>query len=400
MKVNTDLAKKNEILGRGVEEAIDRDNLAKQLASGKQLRVKLGIDPTAADLHLGHSVVLRKLKQFQQLGHVAVLIIGDFTSLIGDPSGRTSSRPQLTEAQIHENMKDYITQASKIIDVDKAEIRYNSEWFGKKPMSFLMDLAGRFTVARLIEREDFQKRLKEGLDVSMLELLYPLLQGYDSVAVNADVELGGYDQRLNLLFGRKVQRAFSQPEQDILTVPLLIGTDGEKKMSKSVGNYIRIAEEPNKMFTQAMAVPDNLIWNYFQLVTDMSEDQINKMRADVESSQTHPKEAKMELANQIVTAFYDSAAAASARNEFVHVTQENQLPSDIVEFKIAAKTLGILDLLVAVGAAVSKSEAKRLVVQNGVKIDGQIKNNWKEEIEIEDGQIIQVGKSRFFKIAL
>jgi len=399
METDKDPKKIKDILERGVEEVIDKDNLAKQLASGKRLRIKLGIDPTAADLHLGHSVVLRKLAQFQRMGHVAVLIIGDFTSLIGDPSGRSTSRPQLTMEQIRDNMKDYITQASKIIDIKGAEIHYNSEWFGDKPMSFLMDLAGRFTVARLIEREDFQKRLKDGLDVSMLELLYPLLQGYDSVAIKADVELGGYDQRLNLLFGRKVQRAFGQPEQDILTVPLLIGTDGEKKMSKSVGNYIRIAEEPNKMFTQAMAVPDNLIWNYFQLITDLSEDQINKMRADVGSSQLHPKEAKMKLASQIVNIFYDSVAAASAKNEFVHVTQGNQLPSDIAEFKIAAKTLGILDLLVAVGVTTSKSEARRLVTQNGVKINGQTKNDWKETIGVASGMIIQVGKARFFKVA-
>jgi len=229
MKINTDIQKIDKLINRGVEEIIDKNNLVQKLTAGKKLRIKLGIDPTAADLHLGHAVVLRKLRQFQDLGHTAVLIIGDFTTLIGDPSGRTASRPKLTPAQIRNNMKDYIKQASKIININSAQIHYNSEWFSKQKMSFLMDLAGRFTVSRLIEREDFQKRLKGGFDVSMLELLYPLLQGYDSVAVNADVELGGRDQRLNLLFGRKVQRAYNKPEQDILTVPLLIGTDGAKK---------------------------------------------------------------------------------------------------------------------------------------------------------------------------
>jgi len=229
MEINTDSYKIKEVMERGVEGIFEGVSLQEKMQSGRQLRIKMGIDPTAPDIHLGHGVGLRKLAQFQKLGHKAVLIIGDFTTLIGDPSGRTTSRPRLTQEQIRNNTKDYIKQAAKVIDINTAEIHYNSEWFGNKSMSFLMDLAGRFTVARLIEREDFQKRLKKGFDVSILELLYPLLQGYDSVAVKADVELGGHDQWLNLLFGRKVQRAFGQPEQDIITVPLLIGIDGVKK---------------------------------------------------------------------------------------------------------------------------------------------------------------------------
>ena len=337
MDINTDPQKISELLGRGVEDVIDKENLAKKLASGKQLRIKLGIDPTAADLHLGHSVVLRKLAQFQELGHKAILIIGDFTTLIGDPSGRTSSRPALTPEQIRDNMKDYINQASKVIDIDKAEVRYNSEWFGSKPMSFLMDLAGRFTVARLIEREDFQKRLKEGLDVTMLELLYPLLQGYDSVATGADVELGGYDQRLNLLFGRKVQRAFGQAEQDIVTVPLLIGTDGVKKMSKSVGNYVPIGEEPAKMFTHIMAVPDSLMWVYFELLTVVPKKEIEVLKVDVEKERKHPRDVKMDLAQQIVSMFHDKKVADFAKEEFIRVAKEGKLPTDIPAVAIKKK---------------------------------------------------------------
>jgi tyrosyl-tRNA synthetase len=399
MEINIDPQKIKEILERGVEETIDRESLAQKLASEKQLRIKLGIDPTAADLHLGHAVVLRKMRQFQDAGHVAVLIIGDFTTLIGDPSGRTTSRPPLTPGQIRDNMKDYINQAAKVIDIGKAEIHYNSEWFGTKPMSFLMDLAGRFTVARLIEREDFQKRLKEGLDVSMLELLYPLLQGYDSVAVKADVELGGYDQRLNLLFGRKVQRAFGQSEQDAMTVPLLIGTDGAKKMSKSVGNYIRISEEPAKMFVQIMTIPDNLMWNYFELLTGADQKEIAGLRSEVEKEKVHPRDAKMDLAHRIVSIFHDKKRADYAKDEFVRVAQEGMLPADIPAIPIKEKSLNLPDLLVALGAVSSKGEARRLAEQNGVKINGQIKNNWKETVEIKSGMMVQIGKSKFFKVA-
>jgi len=399
MDINTDPLKIKEVLERGAEGVIDKEGLAKKMASGRQLRIKFGIDPTAADIHLGHSVAMRKLAQFQGLGHKAVLIIGEFTALIGDPSGRASSRPLLNPEQIRDNMKNYINQAAKVIDIDKAEIYYNSEWFGQKPMSFLMDLAGRFTVARLIEREDFQKRLKDGVDVSMLELLYPLLQGYDSVAVMADVELGGYDQRLNLLFGRKVQRAFGQAEQDVMMVPLLIGIDGEKKMSKSVGNYIKIDESPARMFTQIMAIPDGLIWNYFELLTDISMADIQAKKETVEKQIVHPRDAKMELAYKIVSIFHDNQAADSARGEFVRVAQEGKLPTEIPSIAIEEKKLGIPDLLVALGAVSSKGEARRLAEQGGVKIDGKVKTDWKEAIDVSSGTVVQIGKSKFFKVA-
>jgi len=398
MEINSDPEKIKEILARGVEEAIDKDSLAKKLSSGKRLRVKFGIDPPAADIHLGHSVAMRKLAQFQELGHTAVLIIGDFTTLIGDPSGRTTSRPALTEAQIRDNMKDYIRQASKVIDIDKAEIHHNREWFGQKPMSFLMDLAGRFTVARLIEREDFQKRLKEGSDVSMLELLYPLLQGYDSVAVAADVELGGHDQRLNLLFGRKVQRAFGCPEQEVMTVPLLIGIDGVKKMSKSVNNYIRVNEKPAKMFTQIMAVSDRLMWNYFELLTDAPQTEIAELKLKTEKEIVHPRDVKMDLAHRIVAIFYDKKQADAAKEEFVRVAQEGNLPSEIPAAEVKEKSLNIPDLLIALGAVGSKGEARRLCDQGGIKIGGVVKKDWQEMIEIKKGLVAQVGKNKFFKV--
>ncbi len=398
MEINTDPEKIGEIMSRGVFEAVDRRELGKKLASGKRLRVKLGIDPTAPDLHLGHAAVLRKLRQFQDLGHQAVLIVGDFTTLIGDPSGRSASRPQIDGGQIRDNMKDYINQAAKVIDVERAEVRYNSEWFSPKPMLFLMDLAKRFTVARLIEREDFQKRLSAGMDVSMLELLYPLLQGYDSVAVAADVELGGYDQRLNILFGRKVQRAFDLPEQDAVFCPLLPGIDGEKKMSKSAGNYIGLGEKPAEMFAKIMKIADASMWNYFETLTDIGLPEIQKLKDDVEGGKRHPRDVKMMLARQIVAGFNDVAAADSAQKEFIRVAREGDLPSDIPAAEVKEKSLNIPELLIALGAVKSKGEARRLCGQGGVKIDGAVKNDWQEVIEVKSGMVAQVGKSKFFKV--
>jgi Tyrosyl-tRNA synthetase len=258
---------------------------------------------------------------------------------------------------------------------------------------------GPFYRGALIEREDFQKRLKEGLDVSILELLYPLLQGYDSVAVSADIELGGYDQRLNLLFGRKVQRAFGRPEQDVMTVPLLIGTDGVKKMSKSVNNYIRINEEPAKMFTQIMAVSDRLMWNYFELLTDAPQTEIAELKLKTEKEIVHPRDVKMDLAHRIVAIFYDKKQADGAKEEFVRVAREGKLPTDIPVIAVKEKSLSLPELLTALAAAKSKGEARRLAEQNGVKIDGRIKNDWKETIEVKPGMVVQIGKSKFYKIA-
>jgi len=324
--------------------------------------------------------------------------VGDFTTLIGDPSGRATSRPSIDGAQIRDNMKNYINQAAKVIDVNGAEIRYNSEWFGKKSMLFLMDLAKRFTVARLIEREDFQKRLKEGFDVSMLELLYPLLQGYDSVAIDADVELGGYDQCLNLLFGRKVQRSFGKPEQNVLMTHLLVGIDGEKKMSKSVGNYIGLDENPAAMFAKIMKITDVSMWHYFEMLTDVALPEIEKLKKDVESKKQHPRDVKMMLAQEIVMSLCGKKDANFAREEFVRVAQKGNLPSEIPVVEVKEKSLNIPDLLIALAAVKSKGEARRLCSQGGVKVDGAIKNDWQEAVKVKSGAIVQIGKSKFFKV--
>src|SRR3989338_1504814 len=287
------------ILERGVDEVIERDHLEGRLAKGDKLRVKLGIDPTASNLHLGHTVVLRKLRQFQDLGHQAVLIIGDFTGLIGDPSGRSAERPLLTEADVKENMRDYLKQAGKVLDLKKLEVRYNSEWFKDKKSDFIMDLMSRFTVARSLERDDFQKRLKANEDLSVTEILYPLLQGYDSVAIKADVELGGTDQKFNLLTGRRVQRRFGLPEQDILTVPLLVGLDGERKMSKSLGNYIGLSDQPAEMYAKVMSWADETMLKAFELLTD-----VDMAEVKVWQKQLGPRDFKARLAFEVTKIFH------------------------------------------------------------------------------------------------
>ena len=290
-----------KILSRGVESVIEKDNLQKRLIDGKILRVKLGIDPTAKDLHLGHAVILRKLRQFQALGHQIVLIIGDFTAMIGDPSGRSEMRKTLTQEQIQKNMSAYLEQAGLIIDINKTEVRYNSEWYKDKNALFFLDLASKFTVARSLERDDFQKRIKEGHDIALSELLYPILQGYDSIAVKADVELGGTDQTFNVFMGRKVQRRFDMPEQDIMTLTLLEGTDGVHKMSKSLGNYIGLTETPSDMFAKIMSIPDTLMPKYFLLLTDK------------DMPDAPPKQAKQKLAHTIVSLFCSNTNADKAQ---------------------------------------------------------------------------------------
>ena len=299
--VKTDPEKIKEVLTRGVSEVIVRDDLEKKLLSGKQLRVKFGIDPTAPDLHLGHTVVLRKLRQFQDLGHKVIFLIGDFTATIGDPSGRTFQRQQLPENEIKKNMKDYIRQAGKILDIKKAEIRYNGEWYKKKGALFLMELSSKISYARVMERDDFQKRIKENSDINMLELLYPILQGYDSVELHCDVELGGQDQKFNLLMGRKIQKRYDLPEQDVLTVPLLEGTDGIKKMSKSTGNYIALNDSPSDMYGKIMAIPDILILKYIELLTDIDIEEIKKMQ--------NPRDQKARLAGENVKMDHREKAA-------------------------------------------------------------------------------------------
>jgi tyrosyl-tRNA synthetase len=393
----------NKILTRGVAEVIDKEHLEKRLKAGDKLRVKLGIDPTAPDLHLGHAVVLRKLKQFQDAGHKAVFIVGDFTATIGDPSGRSELRPKLSASEIKENMKNYVKEAGKILDMKKADVVYNSQWYKNKGASFLMELTSKFTVARSLERDDFQKRLKENRDISILELYYPILQGYDSVEVRADVELGGTDQKFNLLMGRRVQKRYGLPEQDIMTLTLLEGTDGARKMSKSLGNYIGLSEDPGKMFAKIMSIPDDLMVKYFTLLTDVAESEIDELRQGLltpSAAKRLPKEWKEMLSCEIVRTYCGENAAKDAQAEFDRVFGAHEAPSEIPEVAISDKNMNIADLLVKTRLAPSKSEARRLVEQGGVRIGGEVKGDAKEEIAIKEGMVVQVGRRRFARLSL
>ena len=396
----------NEILNRGVEEVIERESLSKKLNSGKRLRVKFGIDPTSPYLHLGHTVPLRKLRQFQDLGHTAVLVIGDFTARIGDPTGRSEERKTLTPEQVKENMKEYLRQAAKVLDINfsifgkakhtsRFEARYNESWFGREGLEPVMKTARSATINQVIQRADFKKRLDEGGSVSVLESLYPIMQGYDSVEVKADVEIGGSDQKFNLLMGRQVQKHFDMDEQDILTLPLLEGTDGVKKMSKSFGNYIALDEKPSDMFGKVMSIPDNLIIKYCELLTDLNIEDVKSI--------SNPKDQKAMLAKEIVRMYHGEKEAQKSEEEFNQTFKQGELPSEIKVFKTDKKTYPILDLLFDSELAESKNDAKRVVGGGGVTAhhgtSWEIKD-WKKEVVIEDGMVIQFGKRKFIKIKL
>ncbi|HEY4500019.1 MAG TPA: tyrosine--tRNA ligase [Candidatus Paceibacterota bacterium] len=374
-----------DFLSRGISEIIEKEALEAALRGKKKLRVKFGIDPTSPDLHLGHTVPLRKLKQFQDAGHQVVLVIGDFTAQVGDPSGRDKTRPMLTEKQIRANLKTYLVQAGKILNLKKSEIHYNSKWFSKKP-AIIYDIASRVTLQRVIERDDFQKRIKGGQDITMLEVLYPLLQGYDSVMVKADVELGGTDQKFNLLMGRRIQRSYAMPEQNIITLPLLVGTDGVQKMSKSYNNYIGITEHPEIMFGKIMSIPDSLIDSYYELCTD------------VKRIQTDPRQAKLVLAMVIVGMYYGEKIAVKAHDEFIRVVSHKEMPTEIPTIKIGIKSLMLADLLVNAKLAASKSEARRLIEQGGVKIGQERQSDPNKMIHLEKEIVLQVGKHKFLRV--
>lgn len=394
MNRTTDEQKIEELLTRGVEEVIEKAHLKERLIKGEKLRVKLGIDPTAKDLHLGHTVALRKLKQFQDFGHQAVFIIGDYTATIGDPSGRDTLRPLLTPVQINENMKNYLSEAGKVIDIKKAEIRYNSEWYNKKDANFIMDLSGKFTIARLLERDDFQKRLKQDIEISILEIMYPILQGYDSLEVKADVELGGTDQKFNLLMGRKVQKRYGQPEQDIMTVPLIEGVDGVRKMSKSLGNYIGISDEAVQMFGKVMSVPDGLMIKYFTLLTDTSGEEIEMLKKDQLNpalAKKSEKEWKELLAFELVKIYHGAAVAQKTRDEWERVFSKGELPSEMEEVEG-----GKLVDVIGSGAGVSSTQAKRLIDQGAVRVNNEVIKEW--DRSVNNGDVIQIGPKKFVKV--
>jgi len=375
-----------KILHRGVEEIIVKNHLEKALRSGKKLRVKLGIDPTAPDLHLGHTVVLRKLRQFQDAGHKAVLIIGDFTAQIGDPSARAEARKPLTPKEIKINLKSYLKQAGKVINVQKAEIRYNSEWHKKTDLQRVSELLSDFTVQQIIARDDFSKRLREHRPLWVHEILYPALQAYDSVMVRADVELGGTDQKFNLLAGRSLMEKRNLKPQDVLTVPLIEGLDGVRKMSKSFKNYIGLNENPNEMFAKIMAVPDKLIPKYFELLTDE-----NPPRG------TSPYQAKITLSETIVAMYHSKKEATAAKNEFSRVFSKKELPAKIPSLKLQSKKTLLTELLIKSGVP-SKSEARRLITQGAVELNGEKKTNPQERLNLSRGDVLKIGKHRFFRI--
>jgi len=379
-----------ELLSRGVEQVIDKERLRKRLIAGEKLRIKFGVDPTRPDLHLGHAVPLRKLKEFQNLGHSIVFIIGDFTAQIGDPSGRMSARIPLAPEEVSQNAETYLRQAGKILDIKKTEIVRNSEFLSEMSFAELFRLSQFFTVNQMMERDMFQKRREKEKPIWLHEFLYPILQAYDSVRTKADVEMGGNDQLFNMLAGRILQPYFKQRPQDVIAVKLLLGTDGKQKMSKTLGNYIGITEGPIEQYGKTMSIPDELIESYFELCTDVSLDAAKDLL---------PRDAKAKLAREIVSIYHGEKAAMAAEEEFNRVFRGKGLPSGISAVSVSKKTLNILDLLIEVKLAPSKSEAKRLVEQGGVAIGGKVVRDWREQITITKGQVIRAGKRRFVRVA-
>lgn len=392
-------------LTKGCVDVIPAEELKKKLeqsaATGRKLRVKLGADPTAPDIHLGHSVVIRKMKAFQELGHDVIFLIGDFTGMIGDPTGRNTTRPPLTREQILANAETYKTQIFKLLDPDKTIIEFNANWLNAfKPEDFVR-LTAKVTLAQILEREDFSKRLTAGVPISLHELLYPLAQGYDSVALKADVELGGTDQKFNLLMAREIQRAYGVEAQVIMTTPLLEGLDGVEKMSKSKNNYIGITEAPDDMFGKIMSISDELMWRYYLLVTDLTPAEVAQLKARVESGAKHPRDAKVELAKHIIKDFHSPAAANEAEAEFNRRFREHQAPTDIETRSVsAAGKIKLVDLLVQTGLAPSKAEVRRLIQQGGVRLNNERIGDVAAEIDTAATKeaLLQVGRLKFLKV--
>lgn len=393
-----------DLIRRGASEIIPEDELVQKLEESlkesKPLNIKLGCDPSRPDLHIGHAVVLRKLAQFQSLGHQAILIIGDFTGMIGDPSGRNATRPALSLEETRRHGDSYFEQASKILHKEKTKIVYNSEWLGKMSFEDVIKLASKYTVARMLERDDFTKRYKAGEPISVHEFLYPLAQAMDSVAIESDVELGGTDQKFNLLVGRDIQREFGLKPQVILTMPLLVGTDGVEKMSKSYNNYIGISDEPNNMFGKTLSIADTLIYTYFELATDVSKEKLEEIKKNLADTGFNPRDLKRELARTLVRIYYDEATALSAQDEFDKVFIKKEIPDDIPEFDFSShpKTVNPVDLLMITNLAPSRGEARRLIIQGGLSINNEKTDNVNSLITVSDGMVLKLGKRRFLKI--
>ena len=392
-------------LTKGTVDCVPQDELRRKLERADRtrvpLRVKAGFDPTAPDIHIGHTVLIRKMRHFQQLGHRVIFLIGDFTGMIGDPSGRSATRPALTPEQIQENAETYKQQIFKLLDPERTEIRFNNEWFSKFAGQDFIRLAAKATVAQLLEREDFRKRFDSRTPISVHELLYPLVQGYDSVALEADVELGGTDQKFNLLMARQVQQGFGATDpQLIMTTPLLEGLDGVQKMSKSLGNYIGITEPPREMFGKVMSISDELMWRYYELLTDLSPGEIEELRLAAGRGDKNPRDLKAELGRRIIADFHSQAEAEEASDEFDRMFREHQIPDDIPVVELPAEPVRLVKLLAAHGLASSVSEAQRLINQGSVRVNGERKNDVRLELGLDSAQevLIQVGKRKYLRV--
>ena len=380
-----------EIIKRKAVQIFNEEDLDKKIKSGKKLTIKLGADPSRPDLHIGHSVVLRVLKQFQDMGHEVVFVIGDFTGMIGDPSGKSKTRPSLTFEQTRKSAETYLEQATKILDKDKTRIAYNSEWLSKMTFEDVIKLAGKYTVARIMERDDFKNRFENNLPLSMHELLYPLMQGYDSVALHADIEIGGTDQTFNLLVGRELQKDYDQESQVVMTFPLLVGLDGKEKMSKSLDNYIGISEEPFAKLEKSMKIPDDVLRQYFELATDLPIEEINEiMSGDI-------REAHFRFAKELLAMYDDVNEFDSLKEKYLNIAKGG-IPTDVEEMKVSEDSANICDLLVKAGFAASRGEAKRMVTGNGVKVNGNPVTDITTMIETAEEPVIQFGKNKFKKI--
>jgi len=387
---------------RGAEEVIREEDLAKRLAEGRPLTIKAGFDPTAPDLHLGHTVLLNKMRAFQEMGHRVVFLIGDFTGMIGDPTGKSETRPALTPEQVAENAQTYKEQVFKILDAERTEVRFNSEWFGEMAAADMIQLAAKHTVARMLERDDFSKRYKQGLPIAIHEFLYPLVQGYDSVALKADVELGGTDQTFNLLVGRQLQQAHGQVPQVVMTMPLLEGLDGVNKMSKSLGNYVGVAESPDDMFGKLMSVSDDLIWRYFELLSARPLSEVAALRVAIDDGR-NPRDVKFELGMEIVHRFHGAQAAEAAKAAFINRFQQGQLPDEIPEAVVTAEGadgIPVANALKLAGLVVSTSEAYRMIKQGAVRLDQARLEDRARVLAVGTDVIAQVGKRRIARIVV
>ncbi len=399
-KIVTDEKKIEQVLSRGVEEVIVKEHLKRRMLKGEKLRVKLGIDPTGSFLHLGHAVVLKKLKEFQNLGHQVIFLIGDFTAKIGDPTGRASERKPLMEEEIKKNMQTYQNQASKILNMKKVEVRYNSEWLGKLNLKDTIMLTSKITYAQMAQRASFKERIKKDIDLSIQEFIYPAMQGYDSVALKADIELGGTDQKFNLLMGRHLQKRYNQQPQDVITCPLLEGLDGIEKMSKSKNNFIALSDKPEVMYGKSMSISDKLMIRYFELCTEVTSEEIKQIAKDLKKEKSNPRDVKMKLAFEITKIFHGEKKAQEAQDYFIKTIQKKEVPKKVVSIEVLVES-SIISTMVLASLAKSNADAKRKIKQGGVEIDGQkiIDINTKINSSM-NGQILKVGKRGFRRIKI